>query len=292
MGIALALVAAALWGLSPVATKGALAGYSPELISVIRLALASFIFRIVGGAGTRWFPRDRWSIIAGVALGVDFVLYSYGLRLTTAALAGLVVNVEVVSTIALALWLLGERLTARRALGSAVTLLGVIYVATDGVRLAEVLARERIVGNMMVMLAGISWSLYAVGQRKAPTYRNLFQLMAPIFVVAMFTTLPGLLLPSAWHNPRGAFPTLMLMVLVFLCTVVVYLVYACSQELVDLSVLAIALASIPVFAVAFARLLLGEPISLQVVAGGGVIFAGVLLIATERRPVPLAMSGA
>jgi drug/metabolite transporter (DMT)-like permease len=290
-GIALALVAAALWGLTPVATKGALAGYSPELITTIRLALATLVFRAIGGPGARWLPRDRWSGIAGVALGVDFLVYNYGLRFTTAALSSLVVNVEVVSTIVLALWLLGERLTVRRALGAAVTLAGVVYVATDGVRLADLVARERLLGNALVMLAGTAWSLYAVAQRRAPRSRSLFRLMAPIFGAAMLTTLPGLLLPSAWRNPGGAFPTLMLGVLIVLCTLTVYLVYARSQELVDVSVLAIVLTSIPVFAVAFSRLLLGESISPQVVAGGGVIVAGVLLIATELRGLPTTPAG-
>ncbi len=101
-GIALAQLAAALWGMAPVATKGALAGYSPEMLAVVRLGLAAVIFRRLAGRGGRWLPREPWSIVAGLALGMDFLLYNYGLRHTTAALAGLVVNVEVISTIALA----------------------------------------------------------------------------------------------------------------------------------------------------------------------------------------------
>src|SRR5215467_529584 len=104
MGFALALLAAALWGLAPVATKAALAGYSPEVISVVRLAVAAGILRQLGGGPAPWLPRDRWSWISGVALAVDFVLYNYGLRFTSAALSGLVINVEVVSTIAFAVW--------------------------------------------------------------------------------------------------------------------------------------------------------------------------------------------
>lgn len=291
IGVALALVAAALWGLTPVATKGALAGYSPELVSVIRLALAAALFRALGGPGGRWLPREPWSLVAGIALGADFLLYNYGLRLTTAALASLVVNVEVVSTILLALWLLGEELTARRALGAAITLAGALYVATDGVRVTDVLARDRLLGNVLIMLAGTSWSLYAVAQRRAPRNPNLFRLMTPIFVVAMLTTLPGLLVPAAWHNPGGTFPTLMFGVLIVLCTIAVYLVYARSQELVDVSVLAVVLTSIPVFAVGFARLVLGESISVRAATGGAVIVAGVLLIATERRGLPATPAG-
>jgi drug/metabolite transporter (DMT)-like permease len=285
-GVALALFASALWGLTPVATRGALAGYSPELIAAIRLGLGALFFRALAGAGTPWWPRERWSLVAGLALGADFVLYNYGLGSTTAALASLVVNVEVVTTIALALWLLGERLTARRVLGAALTLAGVLWVATEGVALADVVARERLLGNLLVMLAGSAWSLYAVAQRRAPRSPSLARLMAPIFAVAWVASLPGLLRAGAWHNPGGAFATAMLAVLVALCTIAVYVVYARSQDLVDVSVLAIVLTSIPVFAVAFAWLLLGESVSARALAGGVVIVAGVLLIATERHPLP------
>ena len=57
-GLALALIAAALWGFGPVATKAALAGYSPELISVVRLGLAAVLFRALAGRGTGWLPRE------------------------------------------------------------------------------------------------------------------------------------------------------------------------------------------------------------------------------------------
>jgi len=250
----------------------------------VRLGLASVLFRVVAGRGTRWLPRERWSLVAGVALGTDFILYNYGVRRTTAGLAGLVINVEVVSTIGFALWLLGERMTVRRAIGAVVTLTGVVWVATDGARLSELVARERIAGNALVMLAGIAWSLYAIAQRRAPRDGNLFRLMTPIFAVAMLTTLPGLLFASAWRNPGGAAPTAMLVALILFCTVAVYLVYARSQELVDVSALAIVLASIPIFAVGFSRLLLGEPVTLRVAAGALVIVAGVLVIATEGVP--------
>jgi drug/metabolite transporter (DMT)-like permease len=84
----------------------------------------------------------------------------------------------------------------------------------------------------------------------------------------------------------------MLVVLVGLCTVGVYLVYARCQELIDVSALAIVLASIPVFAVVSAWVLLGEPLSAQVMLGGAVILAGVLVITTERPAGPVLESTA
>jgi O-acetylserine/cysteine efflux transporter len=282
-GFAFALLASVLWGLTPVATKGALVGYSSETITIVRLTLASLLFRWLAGRGAAWLPRERWTLVAGVALGADFLIYNYGVRLTTATLASLVVNVEVVSTILFALWLLGERLTVRRVSGALITLVGAIYVATDGVRLEDVMAHERVVGNGLVMLAGTSWSLYAVAQRRAPRAQNLFALMTPIFVVATLTTLPGLALPGAWHNPGGLAPTLMLAALIVLCTCAVYVVYARSQELLDVSVLAVVLTSIPLFAIVLAWLLLGETISPRAALGGAAIVAGVLVLAGERE---------
>jgi drug/metabolite transporter (DMT)-like permease len=281
-GLALATLAAALWGLAPVATKAALAGFSPEIISVLRLAAAASLFRVLGGSQTRWWPRDGWSALAGVALGADFVLYNYGLRYTEAGLSGLVINVELASTILLAMWWLGERLTLRRALGAVITLVGAIDVGSDGLQFADVVARQRMVGNALVMLAGISWSVFAVAQRRAPRVRNLFRLLTPIFSVAAVTTLPGLVLPGAWSITAGLTPSLMLATLVAACTVGVYAAYARAQEVLPVSVLAIVLTSIPIFAVAFAWLLLGEAVTTSVVRGGIIIIAGILLISTER----------
>ena len=284
-GVLLATLAAALWGLAPVALKMTFAGYSPEIISPIRLIAAAALFRALSGPGGLWFPRDRWSWIGGVGLGIDYILYNYGVRRTTAGAAGLVINVEVVATIALAIWLLGERVTARRVAGSLVTLAGVVYVATEGASLRDLIAGEHLIGNLLVMLAGIAWSLFAVAQRKVMHTEGLFRLLTPIFSVAALTSLPMLLLPGALSGPGGALPTIMLGVLILICTAAVYLIYARAQQLVDVSVLAIVLAAIPVFAVLFAWLLLDEPLTRRVLLGGAVILGGVLAIATEREPV-------
>jgi len=282
-GLLLALVASALWGLTPIATKVTLVGYSPEMVGVVRLAVATVAFRLLGGRDARLLSLEPWTVVAGLALGADFILYNHGVRHTTAGLAALIVNVEVVSTVVLARWLLGEQLTARRVVGAAVTMAGVAVVATEDTALGDLLAGEHVAGNGLVMAAGLAWSLFAVAQRRAPRAGNLFGLMAPIFGVAAVTTAPMLLSEAAWRNPGGADATGMFVVLLVLCTIAVYWLYGRSQELVDVGVLAIVLASIPVFAVALAWLVLGEAISLRTLAGGAVIFAGVLVIATEQR---------
>jgi drug/metabolite transporter (DMT)-like permease len=279
-GFVLGTCAAACWGLGPVATKGALAGFSPEVLGVMRLGVAALFFRALGGRGTRWLPRDGWSVLAGVALGIDFLFYNYGLRLTTAAVAGLLVNFGQVANVTLARVVLGEPLTARRLFGCALTVAGVAIVNTSG---TDVQGGGSLAGNILVMLAAVAWSTYAVAQRRAPRLGNVFQLLAPIFVVAALVSAAVLFAPGAWHNPAGRAPVVMLVLLVGACTIAPYLLYSHGQELLDLVVMTIVLASTPVFAVVLSWLILGEPIGWHVVAGGAVILAGIVVVAVERR---------
>ena len=56
-------------------------------------ACAALCFRIARRLGDALAAAAmRWSALAGVALGIDFLLFNYGVRLTTAAVAGLLVN--------------------------------------------------------------------------------------------------------------------------------------------------------------------------------------------------------
>jgi drug/metabolite transporter (DMT)-like permease len=141
----------------------------------------------------------------------------------------------------------------------------------------------RLGGNVLVMLASVAWSIYAVAQRRAPRAGNVFQLLAPIFVVAALVSMLALLAPGAGRNSLGREPVVMLVILVGACTIAPYLFYGHGQEILDVIVLTIVLASAPVFAVAFSWLILGEPICWRVVAGGTVILAGILIVAVERR---------
>jgi drug/metabolite transporter (DMT)-like permease len=281
-GFALGTCAAACLGLAPVATKGALAGFSPELVGVTRLGAAALVFRMLGGRETGWMPRDGWSLLAGIALGIDFLCFNYGLRLTTAAVAGLLVNFGQVASVVLARLVLGEPLTARRLIGSALTVAGVVIVSLPDANLD---GGGSLAGNLLIMLASVAWSTYAVAQRRSSrTGRDtVFQLMTPIFVIAALVSALALIAPDAWHNPGGAAPTAMLALLIVACTITPYFLYSRGQELLDVVVITIVLSITPVFAVALSWLVLGEAIGWHVLVGGAIILAGIVVVALERR---------
>jgi len=269
--------------LAPVLTKGALDGFSPEIIAVVRLLVAALLCRGLAGRPQAWIIRDPWLLMAGVALGADFVLYNYGLQRTTAAVAGLLVNVETLATIALARWLLGESLDARRLLGGLLTFAGAVFLSLDGARLDTTLAGERFVGNLLVMASALCWSVYAVGQRRSTVAANLFVRLSSIFLVAALTVLPSFFHPTAWHIRATPRAWAMLGALSVLCTFAVYWMYARAQQLMAVSVLAVLFCTIPVFAVVFAYVLLGEPLTLHLLIGAMIVLAGIAVIATDTR---------
>ena len=281
-GVVLALIAAALWGLTPVATKIALEGFTPEFLGFVRLVAAAALFRVLAGNGGRWFVGDVWVWLAGAGLGADFILYNYGVQRTAANVAGLVINIELLSTIAFAVWILGERLNGRRLLGGAVTLAGVAVVTLEGLSLSDLTRRDRVIGNILVMLAGIAWSFFAVAQRRTTFGRNLYERLTPIFSVAAIVTAPAMLRNGAWAVKPTLWPIVMFVVLATFGTSVVYWIYARAQEFVDVSVLSMVLCAIPLFAVLFAYVLLHEILTPDLVAGGIIITAGIVVIATER----------
>jgi len=279
-GFALGTCAAACWGFGPVATKGALAGFSPEVIGVLRLGITALFFRTLAGRGTPWLPRDGWSLLAGVALGIDFLSFTFGLWFTSAAVAGLLVNFGQVANVVLGRVVLGEPLTMRRLIGSGLTLAGVVIVNLGGPERTG----GNLIGNLLVMLAAIAWSTYAVAQRRAPRpSTRIVELLPPIFVVAGLVSAVALVTPHAWENPGGPRPTLMLVLLVTVCTFAPYLLYSRGQELIDLVVMTVVLASTPIFAVLLSWLILDETIGWPVLAGGAVILAGIVVVALERR---------
>jgi len=267
-GVFLALVAAALWGLTPVATKAALEGFTPEFIGFVRLAVATVLFWLAAGRRTPWFLADPWIWLAGAGLGADFLLYNYGVERTAANVAGLVVNIELMSTIVLAVYILGERLSSRRVLGGGVTLAGVLIVTADGLRLSD--------------LTGIEWSVFAVAQRRAQIGGGLFQRLTPIFSVATLVMLPAMLRREAWGVRGGVLPVVMFAILTIFGTNAVYWIYGRAQELIEVSVLSILLCAIPVFAVVLAYIFLNERLTVQSFVGGAVIISGIAVIATEK----------
>lgn len=288
-GFVLALACTALWGLVPTATKASLAAVDPDVLAFLRLVTAAAIFRVLGRSDTRADLRNRWVWLAGTALAGDFLLYSRGLVHTTASAAGLLVCLEPVATIALAVWLLGEQWNRYRAWGSALAVFGVGMAGSTAVGSEVATAPDAIRGNLLIATAAILWSVYAVAQRKTLGTGEWAGRLYAIFTVAALVALPFAAGHPKIHLSAPLSSWVAVAVLVLPCTGGVYMLYAQAQRLLEVSVLSLLLAGIPVLSLLCARVWLAEELSLSLLTGATFVVTGALVRALEPAEASVTM---
>ena len=157
----LALLVVLVWGLNFVVIHVGLDSFPPLLFAALRFAVMAPIGLLIlrRGPGVPW----RWVIAIGLFLsagqfGLLFVSMDRGLP---AGLASLVLQVQVLFTLAIAIAVLGERPTRRQLAGAAVAITGLVIIAggrAQGVPLDALL---------LCVAAGASWGIGNICTRVA-----------------------------------------------------------------------------------------------------------------------------
>lgn len=189
--ILLALTVVSLWGLNFIAIHFSLEHFPPIFLAGFRfalLALPALLFIPWPGVKVRY--------LLGYGLGFG-TLQFFGLYLGMAAgfpagLASLVLQASAPFTVLLGALLLRESITARRAVGIAVAVGGLVTVG---------LSRGSIDGwapFLLVVLGAFGWALGNLASRQAQTDRPLALVMwmtvvppLPLFAVALLVEGPG-----------------------------------------------------------------------------------------------------
>jgi drug/metabolite transporter (DMT)-like permease len=164
-GIAAALGAAALFGLSTPIAK-TLAGEVPPLLlagllylgSGLGLALVLTLRTLIAGGASVVRPRGAsvWWLLAATAFGgvIGPFLLMYGLRVTDAASASLILNLEGVFTALLAWFAFKENFDRRIAAGMALIVAGGVVLS-----LGSALRANGIIGPVAIAGACLAWAL-------------------------------------------------------------------------------------------------------------------------------------
>ena len=131
--VALSLLAAILWGGTPVAVRYSVDALPPVAIGAVRFALAAAFMviwcRIEGvrvlPRRTEWLPMG----IAGALLFGQISLFNWSLALSSASHATILINTAAFWVVALEHWITRtDRLTTRKASGLFVAFLGVVLL--------------------------------------------------------------------------------------------------------------------------------------------------------------------
>jgi drug/metabolite transporter (DMT)-like permease len=271
------LLLALLWGGSFTLIKVSLEGLSPAQLVLARLVLGAAVLLAVAALRRAGLPRGRavWGHLAVAALlgnVLPFLLLSYGEQTAGAGIAGVLIGATPLLTLTIAYAALAaERATARKVIGLVVGFAGLVLVVAPWRDAGGSLA-----GELACFGAAVSYAASFVYVRRFLTPRKL----APL-ALAAGQLLTAVLLQAAaspflqWgavHLTGRVLAAILL--LGVLCTGLAYVLY--FRLIADLGATTASTVNyvVPIAAVLFGAVLLGEPVTWNVVVGGLVVLVG------------------
>ena len=277
---------AAIWGSSFSLIQFALRDMSASVLVLTRLALAAAVLAVIARArraplarGARtWFHVTVAAVFGNV---LPYLLLSYGEGHTPAAVAGVLIgSTPLLTVLAAALLLPGERTNSRQLAGYLVGFAGVVLVlepwATAG---GPAWDRLACLGAAGCYACGYVYVRRFLSTTSAgPMGLAVSQLIAATVVQAVLTPLLG------WHVGRLHFDSVTaVLVLGLLGTGYATVLY--FRLIADIGASAAASVDylVPVFAVVFGVVLLGEAVHWNMFLGGGIVLVGVALVEGRIR---------
>lgn len=277
----------AIVGSSVVVGKLVVATVPIFLIGGLRFGLASLILVPLALLRERGLPalgrRDAGVLLAQAFTGIFAfnVLLLYGLTFTSAAESGIVTSTTPAVAAALAVLLLGEPWTGRRAAGIVMAVLGLVALNLDGAAGMGERGLRPLLGNLLVLGAVVGEGLFVVCSRV------LAQRLSPLTVAAGISVLGFLMFVpfAAWEAARFDV-TIMdwsdwiaIAYYGVVVTVIAFLLWARGIARVPASTAAVFTGVLPISAVTLSYLVLGEPIRVAHLVGAACVVAGIVLVA-------------
>lgn len=279
VGILSVVGAVILWSTSFAAIKIGLVGIPPITFAAIRFLVASILMGGLVLAGMKLesvSPKNLWKLVLGGLLGITaiFSLHNLGMQRTTSADANLLVASYPVIILLLEVLIFKARVNIKQIAGVMIAICGVYLVINSA---NEQAATNRLVGNLLILIAGFVWAFYnfatknVVHQYSTFTvifWQTMFGMIA--LVILSFTESDQWTLPSATTLLAATF-------LGIFCSVGAYLLYGYGLKNLQPNIAVNLMNLQPVFGLILASILLGEKISLIQVVGGVILVTGVTL---------------
>lgn len=277
------------WGGNAVAGKIAVGEVSPFLLTFLRWSLAALIVAAVALPHLRrdWPNiRDRLGYLAAMgAMGftVFAALLYYGLFTTTAINATIIQAAMPMFIFVLNFVVFRTRATPLQAIGYALTLLGVALAAGRG-NLASLLALDLNPGDLLVILAAITYAGYSVALRQKPAMHWL-SFVTVLFVAGAVASLPGVaaeMLAGTAVWPRGGTAWGVIAFVTVFPSLLAQAFFIRGNEVLGSNAAGLFLNLIPIMGALLSILLLGERFQLFHAAALALVLGGIAL--AQRQP--------
>jgi drug/metabolite transporter (DMT)-like permease len=279
----------AVWGVTFVQVKDAVAIYPLFAFLALRFAIASGVLLVPGAARIRTLGRGGLAAatLAGALLGAGYVLQTAGLQRTSVSSTGFITGMYVVLTPLLAFAIFRVRI--------ALIAWGGVLVATAGLALLAGVHAGSAAGDLLVLAGAAVYSLQIVlMERFAPLYDAF-----AFTLVEMIAAFVGLLAIAGGRGelgvPHGWTVWGALLVTGIFASALGFLAQTWAQRRTSATRTALAFSLEPVWTAFFGFTLAGDRLGAARWAGCAVIMAGIVLaepaagdalVRLVRRPRP------
>jgi drug/metabolite transporter (DMT)-like permease len=265
------LAVTAVWGVTFVQVKDAVAIYPLFAFLAVRFAIATVTLAPVAAGRVRGLRREGAASAAllGVLLAAGYALQTAGLERTTVSSAGFVTGMYVVLTPVIAF--AAFRLRVGRAAWTGVA------VATAGLALLTGIHGGSVAGDLLVLAGAAVYALQIVlMERYAPRFDPLA--FTAVEMAAAFVSLGAVAVALGQVSvPRGWTVWGALLVTGVFASALAFLAQTWAQQRTSATRTALVFAAEPVFAALFGYTLAGDRLGPLGWAGCAVIMAGIAL---------------
>ena len=268
------LCVAAFWGAAFVLMKDALARQDVTSFLFTRFALATLVLLIFKPRVVNCLSRDLVSkgVIAGFFLAAGFLLQTFGLQKTTAAITGFITGLYVVATPLIAAWFLHQKITPKTWF--------YVGIATVGLAMLSIHSWQIGIGEFLVLASAIAFAIHiiALGQWS----KGLDAYALTIVQLATCALLCGIAsLKNGYQAPPDSSVWGVVLFTAIFASAIAFVIQTWSQAYILPTRVAVILTMEVVFAAFFAVIFGGEVLTLQVIAGGALVVTAMLLIVLQ-----------
>ncbi len=285
-GVLIAIVSSSLGGSAAAVTRYLAGGADPITLAILRWGIGFVVVLPVTLAlRAKWPPRRDWPAVAalGVAFfGLFFIFYNIALGYTTAARASLALSTLPLQTMIVGALLGIEPLTARKSLGVAIAMLGVFAALMTGLAAAPPDAWR---GEAIMTGAVLCMAFYNVWSRAFIVRSSALGFLC----VGMGAGAAALILVGVVSGRvavLASFTAAQWTAGVYLGIgggALAFILWVMALQRTTPTLVANTMTVNPIAAGLLATVLVGEPITLNLVAGLIAVFAGIW-IATSGAP--------
>ena len=261
---------------------------------VVIMFYAWYIYKFAKKEKIRLMPPDKdtlWDMILLGFFGVMVyqLLFMHGMKWTAAGDASLIMPINPVFTVLLAYPLLGQKITRKVLKGMFLSIISVIIIVGWSPN-TSIPLNERILGDLMIMFAALSWAVSSIITKKTIEKNNELKISASEIVV--WYSLIGWVMLTPWMfqeiiTQGITFPNMTeaitILYLGSFSTVLAYVWFVRGIEKIGPTSSSAYIFLVPIFGVLTGWIVLGENIGISMILGFILIVIGVREVQIESN---------